>query len=110
MMAKTMYWMRNASGEYAHVEGADARDRWIPFGWAEGTEPGHMDQVWMRAEGIQEPARFPWGAREFWQSRGWTASEPPAPVDYTKDPAVVDVPLADVKPATAATKKEKADG
>ncbi len=105
-MATQKYWMRNAEGEYAQIDGAAERDRWIPLGWSAVDEPADDRQVWMRADGIEMPARYPYGAREFWQGRGWTFSAPPEPVDLTKDPALSDQPTPEPVKAEPASKKE----
>lgn len=110
-MAVNNYWVRSTEGTFAQVAGASERDRWTPLGWPESTsEPADTDMVWMRAEGIELPARYPYAAREYWQSRGWTFSAPPEPVDDTKDPALADQPAATVEaPAKSSATKSKGE-
>lgn len=118
MTDKTKYWLRNpADGTYAVADGAEERDRLIPLGHEVAEEPADPDFVWMRHAGIAEPARMPYGAREHNLARGWTFGAPPAPVDFTRDPHLVDpAPAAEpaakstatAKPATATDKNEGA--
>lgn len=91
MTEKTKYWLRNPSSEtYALADGAEERDRLIPLGHELADEPTDPDFVWMRHEGIEQPARMPYGAREHNLARDWTFSGPPDPVDVTKDRLLVD--------------------
>lgn len=120
MTDKTKYWLRNpADGTFAVAEGGEERDRLIPLGHELADEPSDDAAfVWMRHDGIERPARLPYGAREHNLAREWTFAAPPDPVDLTKDPLLVDpVPAAaepaakssaTAKPATAADKNEGA--
>lgn len=109
-MAKNVYWVRSLEGTYGQVTGAAERDRWAPLGWKESDEPADTDFVWMRADGIEQPARYPYAAREYWASRGWTVAAPPEPVDDTKDPALADQPAAVVKASPAPATSNETEG
>lgn len=103
---KTTYWITTAEGTFGQVEGVEERDRWTPLGYEVADEPAATDFVWMRHEGIEQPARFAYDAAPTWQQMGWTFSAPPEPVDPTKDPAVVDQPKqAPAKAAPSASGK-----
>jgi hypothetical protein len=92
-------WMRDPDGVYAHVA-KDGVDTWTPRGLQKADEPTRDDAfVWMHHDEIDGTAKLPWGAREYWQGRGWAFSPPEEPVDLTKDPA-----LADVEPEKPAKK------
>lgn len=98
------YWMRlPADGTVAQIDGAAERDRLAPLGWEETAEPAATDFVWMRKEGIEQPARFAYGAAETWQRMGWEFSTPPEPVDPTKDPVFAESTPAPVRTETKST-------
>ena len=114
------YWIANPEGEYALVEGAASRDEWTKVhGWHEATEPRPTDQVHVVNENPEVgPGRLPYAALAAGLTGlGWQAGPPPAVVDVTKDPALVDQAAAPVggpvKPQApvasgAAEKKEQA--
>lgn len=84
-------WMRDPDGVYAHVP-KDGVDTWTPRGVQKADEPIREDDfVWMHHDEIDGTAKLPWGAREYWQGRGWAFSTPQEPQDLTKDPRLVDV-------------------
>lgn len=114
-MTKNKYWLHDATGVYAQVEGADQRDYWTRVqGWSEASEPGPTDQVHVQHDEAGR-GRLPFGAiGGGWDGLGWSVAAPPEPVDMTKDPVLVDQPPAlaePVKPASApassGTSKEK---
>lgn len=108
MTEKTKYWLRNpADGTYAVADGAEERDRLTPLGHDLADEPTDPDFVWMRHEGIADPARIPYGAREHFLARDWTFGAPPAPADLTKDPQLVDPAPVAVEPAAKSTATAK---
>ncbi len=120
MTDKQKYWLRNPASEaFALADGSEERDRWVPRGFEPAAEPtDDTDFVWMRHDGIEQPARLAYGARENNLVRGWVFSTPPEPIDATRDPRLVDsaraaaAPPADTKstgkPATgAASVKEQ---
>jgi len=82
-------WMSDPYGAKAHVDQA-AVDEWTPRGWSESDEPTGAEMVWCRHEQSGGRAQFPAGVLGPWQAMGWTPSEPPEPVDLTKDPKLVD--------------------
>ncbi len=101
-MPKQKYWLVDPSGVYAQVEGADERDSWVRIqGWAETGEPSRTDQVHVVHEQAGR-AQLPYGGLvDGWSALGWSVATPPAPVDTTKDPQLVD------QPAEAAAEPEK---
>ncbi|TBL44240.1 hypothetical protein EYA84_02010 [Verrucosispora sp. SN26_14.1] len=104
-MAKTTYWMTDGYGAAALVEGADERDRWKPLGWSvvDGEKAlAGVTHVWLRHEDHGQRAKFPAGAVELWQAKGWHPSDPPEPTS----PFNADQP-ADVLPAQVAAPVEK---
>lgn len=108
-MSKNTYWITTVNGVHAQVDGVEERDRWTPRGWTETGEPGPTDFVWMRKEGLEQPAQFAYGAAETWQQMGWEFSSPPEPVDVTKDPQLFDQQDDAPKPARRAKRGEKND-
>lgn len=81
MTNKQTYWLADANGNKALVEGAAERDRWLPVGWTESTEPSGDEKVWCRIDGVQNPALFPAAAiPELWGPKGWAPSAPPEPI------------------------------
>ena len=86
-MTDKKIWVRNAAGDYALLDGASERDRFSAFGWAETTEePGPDAWVWMRFDGVENPARFPIGSVSHWTAVGWFPAAPPEHVDPTQEP------------------------
>lgn len=116
-MSKQTYWITTAEGTRGQVTGADERDRWTPRGYEVVGEPADTDFVYMRKDGLEAVARFPYGAAATWQEMGWEFCPPPEPVDVTKDPQLFEQPLPEApaksaptttsKPATAADKNVK---
>ncbi len=114
-MSKTTYWISNANGQHAQVEGVEERDKWTPLGWTVEEHPPPGAFVYMNHDGIEEAALFAYEAMATWEQMGWTACSPPKPVDVTKDPKLFDQPAAEPekksapksdKSATAAAKNE----
>lgn len=104
-MSKQTYWITTAEGTRGQVAGIEERDRWTPRGWQVVGEPAPTDFVWMRKEGLAEPARFPYGAAATWQAMGWEFTAPPEPVDVTKDPKLFDQAPARPAPVSSTTSK-----
>lgn len=110
MTEKQKYWLANADGDKALVEGREQRDRFVPLGWSETTEPAGDEWVIARMDGIENPARFPAAAfRLVWEPRGWVAAPPAEPVSpfnggHVPAPAA---PPADVAPADTTTTTSK---
>lgn len=101
-MTKTTYWVADAEGTRASVEGADERDRMLHTDdWFESSEPDRLDFVWLRHE---DPAlgavRMTWEAAQLpaWVARGWTPGLPSGPA---KNPAPADEVAEPVKPIKA---------
>lgn len=111
-MSKQTYWLARDSEPIAFVEGADVRDELIRVhGYTEVTaEPAADRQVYVSHEQSGGHAVLPYGVLAAWGALGWVPAGPPAPVDLTKDPVLVDQ-SEPVKPKTsaapAATSKEK---
>lgn len=117
-MPKTNYWLTDGYGNKAVAVVAEERDRWVPRGWSESTEPSGDDRVWMRHGGHGGHAQFPAAVVETWQALGWEASPPPEPVDVLHDEHLVDVaappveqpstePQTPTSKAASGTPKEK---
>jgi hypothetical protein len=108
-MSKQTYWITTAEGTRGQVVGTEERDRWTPRGWDVVDEPAETDFVWMRKEGLDKPARFPYGAAETWRAMGWEFTAPPEPVDVTKDPQLFDqTTTAKTSSSTSTTSKPAA--
>jgi hypothetical protein len=107
---KSNYWIADTEGVYALVEGADQRDEWTKVrGWSEAAEPGPTDQVHVVNENPEIlPGRLPYAAVELHSGLGWKAGPPPAPYDATKDPVLVDQPVAEPAKPTTQTKADSA--
>lgn len=98
-MSKQKTWMRDADGRFALIEDDTERPSLEALGWATADEPTDTDHAWAWHEGIEQPGQIAYGARDYWEARGWVFGPPPAPVDLTKDPALVDqAPAAKPKP------------
>jgi hypothetical protein len=109
MSGKNTYWITDADGNKAIVEGAAVRDEWVKLrGWADAVgEPAPTDQVHVIHEtGMR--GRLPYGAiAGGWDGLGWAPSDPPMPVDTTKDSASADKAAGD---ATGNTRAAAASG
>ncbi len=89
-MSKNTYWITTTNGIHGQVEGVEERDKWTPLGWFVVDEPKLTDFVYMRKDGIAEPAQFAYGAAPTWEAMGWQYCPPPAPYDVTKDALLFD--------------------
>lgn len=107
MAEKKTYWLTDGYGNKAQVAGAEERDRWVPRGWSETTEPAGEERVWMRHTVHQGHAQFAAGVVETWRALGWEPSAPPEPVDVLHDAQLVDVAPAPV-PAASSNSTETA--
>jgi hypothetical protein len=113
---KNSYWIADAEGNKALVEGAEARDVWTKVrGWSVTDEPGPTDQVHVvNANPEIGAGRMPYAAVELHAGLGWSAGPPPEPYDLTKDPVLVDqapasaaAPVATKSPAAASATNVK---
>ena len=110
-MSKQTFWLARDSEPVAFVDDAAVRDELIRVhGYTEVTEPLADDrQVHVAHTATGGHAVLPHGVLAAWGVLGWVPAGPPAPVDLTKDPVLVD--QEPVKPKTsaapAATSKEK---
>lgn len=108
-MSKNTYWLHDAEGVYAQVEGADQRDLATRvYGWAEVDEPPADAQVHVVNEHPEiGPGRLPYGALESgaWAGRGWKPGPPP------ELPAPTEQAASSTEPAkpTKAAADSKAD-
>jgi hypothetical protein len=114
-MSKSSYWIADAEGTRAVVEGADERDRWVRLrGWTESTEPDRQDFVWVRHEDpALGAARMTWEAAQLdaWAGRGWTPGAPPEPAGATPAPVAEQPKSSPAKAsATSGDSKEKVNG
>lgn len=91
MTEKQTYWLADADGRKAIVEGAADRDYWTKVqGWTETVEPGPTDIVYVVHEVVGR-GQLAYGAvKDGWSELGWSYGGPPMPVDLTKDPHLVD--------------------
>lgn len=110
MTAKKDFWLVDETGNKALVQGADDRDRLLPLGWSEATEPTGDEQVWMSHPEVENPARFPAGALAQWQVLGWQPGLPPG--DRPAEQVVTAVQPLTTNEAAAGgdTTKEKTRG
>lgn len=117
-MSKNMYWIADADGTRALVEGADERDRWSRVhGWSEVSEPQPQDFVWLRNENPDlGAARMTYEAAQLdaWAARGWTPGAPPEPQNAAvahwptaQETAPAETPAS--KPTKSATSGDKSD-
>lgn len=79
MTGKQTYWLVDETGTKALVEGAAERDRWVPRGWAESTEPTGSEFFYAWLDGVTVPARLTAAARDVWEIKGWKPGPPPEP-------------------------------
>jgi hypothetical protein len=98
MPSKTTYWISNAEGVHAQVEGAEQRDLATRlYGWAEVDEPGPLDQVHAVNEHPEiGPGRLSYGAlaSDAWAGRGWRPGPPPELATPVDEPAKTTKPAA----------------
>lgn len=98
---KQTYWIADADGVKAKVEGAEARDEWISVrGWSETTEPVGYEFQWIRNVDHGGKGVMNHEAVLMHEGLGWV---PSGPEGYDDEPA--DSPA--VKP-TAPPEKPKA--
>ena len=113
MTGTNTYWIADADGTRALVEGADERDRWGQVhGWAEVPEPQPGDFVWLRNEDPSlGAARMTYEAAqlEAWSARGWKPGAPPEPTNSaTAHWAAEEQPKAEPTPAPEPKSSAKA--
>jgi hypothetical protein len=109
MTDKQMFWISDANGVHAQVEGAAERDQWTKVhGWAEAGEPGPTDQVHVVNEHPEiGPGLLPYGAVPAWSGLGWMPGPPPgSTVAVGEPPKSSPAP----KPAGGGDSKEKVNG
>lgn len=90
-MPKTTYWLADAEGTLAPVEGAEARDYLTRVqGWTEAAEPQRHDFVWLHNPDNPElgRTRMTWEAAQLdaWAGRGWTPGIPAVAGDEVSEP------------------------
>lgn len=101
-MSKTTYWMRDANGDVALIEGTDERDRWIPHGLAVVDGPRATDRVWLRHDVTGLPALFPAAVMDVWAAKGWKPGTPPEPENLLNASAeLAHTPAPPVEPTAA---------
>lgn len=96
----TSYWIADAYGTLAVVEGVDQRDLWTRVrGWRLAGEPGPADRVYVVHDEAGPGGPLPFEAlADGWTAFGWKPGPPPEPVDVTKDPALRDQPTEPLPP------------
>lgn len=110
-MSKQTFWLARDTEPVAFVDDAETADLLVRVhGYTEVTsEPAGDRQVYVAHTATGGHAVLPYGVLAAWGVLGWVPAGPPAPVDLTKDPVLVDQ-AEPVKPKTAApaaTSKEK---
>lgn len=90
-MPKTTYWLADAEGTLAPVEGAETRDYLTRVqGWTEAAEPQRHDFVWLHNADNPElgRTRMTWEAAQLdaWAGRGWTPGIPAATGGVVSEP------------------------
>jgi hypothetical protein len=103
----TAYWIADATGAHALVEGDEQRDIWVHLrGWHLSGEPGPTDQV--RVVNGDLFGCVPFAAlADGWADLGWAPGPPPEPVDLTRDPAPIAPAVEPPKPKTKAAAAAK---
>jgi hypothetical protein len=91
MTNKSTYWIADAEGTKALVEGADQRDYWTKVrGWSEASEPEGLEFVWLRSDLLPDsaPTRLNWVAAndKAWTDNGFRPCPPPEPVNLALPP------------------------
>jgi hypothetical protein len=109
MTNKSTYWIADAEGTKALVEGADQRDYWTKVrGWSEASEPEGLEFVWLRSDLLPDsaPTRLNWVAAndKAWTDNGFRPCPPPEPVNLAIPPER----RAQVKPAAEPAAAEPA--
>lgn len=106
MTSKNTYWIADAEGVKAKVEGAEARDEWTRVrGWSETTEPVGSEFQWVRnvdhgGKGVMNHA-----AALLHEGLGWVPSGPDGYDEPADEPAPE--PKSSPKPAATATSGDK---
>jgi hypothetical protein len=107
---KQKYWIADAEGVKAVVEGVEARNWWTQVqGWVPADEPAADERVWLQHNEHGGRQVFPAAAAPGWVSRGWLPSDPPVPEDKATahwatepEPPAPQTPVS-TKPAADAT-------
>jgi hypothetical protein len=100
MTQKQTYWIADAEGVKAKVEGTEARDEWTKVrGWSETTEPVGQEFQWIRNVDHGGKGVMNHEAALLHEGLGWV---PSGPEGYDDEP-VKDSPAAPA-PAPATTK------
>jgi len=113
MSSKNTYWVVDANGFYAQVEGADQRDLATRVhGWTAVDEPPPDAQVHVVNEHPEiGPGRLPYGALEGggWAARGWKPGPPPGlpAAEEPTDKAASTEPAKKAAAPAAGDQKEK---
>jgi hypothetical protein len=103
------YWIVDADGVKALVVGDEARAFWSMHGWSVSTEPVDQEFVWLQHEQTEGRAKFPAPSVPLWEPRGWSPSDPPAPVNLaTAHQQPAEQPSAPARPSTSPASKSPA--
>lgn len=104
---KQTYWIADADGVKAKVEGTEARDEWISVrGWSETTEPVGYEFQWIRNVDHGGKGVMNHEAVLMHEGLGWVPSGPEGYDEPTDSPAKPSAP-ASTKPAASATSGDK---
>jgi hypothetical protein len=104
MSDKKTYWIADAEGVKAKVEGVEARDYWVMVrGWADATEPVGQEFQWVRHAGHGGKGVMNHEAALLHEGLGWFPSGP----DGYDEPADEPAPKSPPKSAATATSGDK---
>lgn len=110
------YWIADAEGVKALVEGAEAHNLWTAGrGWTDTTEPVGQEWVWLQHDEHGGRAKYSAEAAPLHEGRGWLPSDPPEPENpaiahWKTESAPVAAPpqtTESTKPAAKATSGDK---
>jgi hypothetical protein len=104
MTESKRYWIADAEGVKAVVEGVDARDYWVKVrGWAETTEPVGLERQWVRHAEHRGKGVLNHEAALLHEELGWFPCGP----DGYDEPVAEPAPKSPPKPAASAVSGEK---
>lgn len=102
------YWITDASGVKAVVEGAEARDEWTRVrGWSETTEPVGYEFQWVRNAAHGGKGVMNHEAALLHEGLDWFPSGPEGYDEPTDSPAAKPSAPASTKPAASAVSGDK---
>lgn len=110
MTEKITTWLVDATGTYALVEGAEARNGFLALGWKPADEPGAGDFLYCRHPDVEASARMTAETLEVFAGRGWEPAPPPEPESpFNAEPPPA-LPAEESTPVPDKPKKAAASG